>query len=76
MELNRLTREDWQFLDRAHQFLDTFAEATLYAEGKSSISQPLLVIEILLKKFEDEKVSLFLNLETLSLTNLIEEILL
>lgn len=53
---NRLTGEDWQILDRAHQFLETFAEATLYTEGKSSISQSLLIIEILLKKFEDEKV--------------------
>ncbi|KAF7573983.1 hypothetical protein PtrM4_056060 [Pyrenophora tritici-repentis] len=52
---NRLTGEDWQILDRAHEFLETFAEATLYAEGKSSIAQPLLIIEILLKKFEDEK---------------------
>ncbi|KAI1663155.1 hypothetical protein L13192_12810 [Pyrenophora tritici-repentis] len=52
---NRLTGEDWQILDRAHEFLETFAEATLYAEGKSSIAQSLLIIEILLKKFEDEK---------------------
>jgi hypothetical protein len=74
--VNRLTGEDWQILDRAHQFLETFAEATLYAEGKSSISQSLLVIEILLKKFEDEKVSLYRNLEFLSLTSFIEEILL
>ncbi|KAI1663193.1 Restless transposase [Pyrenophora tritici-repentis] len=52
---NRLTGEDWQILDRAHEFLETFAEATLYAEGKSLIAQSLLIIEILLKKFEDEK---------------------
>ena len=56
--VNRLTGEDWQILDRAHEFLETFAEATLYAEGKSSIAQSVLIIEILLKKFEDEKVCL------------------
>ena len=61
LRANRLTREDWQILDRAHQFLETFAEATLYTEGKSSISQSLLIIEILLKKFEDEKVCLQLK---------------
>jgi hypothetical protein len=31
---NRLTGEDWQILDRAHQFLETFAEATLYTGKK------------------------------------------
>jgi hypothetical protein len=32
LEVDRLTGEDWQVLDRAHEFLETFSKATLYAE--------------------------------------------
>ena len=53
----RLDHKDWELLSRAHDFLETFAEATLYAEGKGSISQSILIIEVLFKEFEHEKVS-------------------
>lgn len=54
----RLTSQDWDFLRKAHTFLQPFASATLYAEGdKSSISQSLPLMDSLLVHYEKNKVS-------------------
>jgi hypothetical protein len=52
----RLTAQDWDFLGKAHTFLQPFASATLYAEGeKSSISQSLPLMDALLSHYEKSK---------------------
>jgi hypothetical protein len=53
---NRLTAQDWDFLLKAHQFLQPFTGSTLYAEGdKSSISQSLVLMDALLLHYEQKK---------------------
>lgn len=53
---NRLTAQDWDFLTKAHQFLQPFAGSTLYAEGgRSSISQSLVLMDALLLHYEQKK---------------------
>jgi hypothetical protein len=55
---NRLIASDWDFLSKAHAFLQPFASSTLYAEGNnSSISQTLVLMDALLLHYEEEKVS-------------------
>ena len=59
----RLTAQDWDFLCKAHTFLQPFASATLYAEGdKSSISQSLPLMDALLAHYERNKVRSNTNL--------------
>jgi hypothetical protein len=53
---NRLTAQDWDFLVKAEGFLQPFAQGTLYAEGKSSISQSLYLMDALLSHYEKAKV--------------------
>lgn len=56
---NRLQAEDWGQLKNAHQFLQPFASATLYAEGDdSSISQSLMLMDALLLHYERNRVGL------------------
>lgn len=54
---NRLMASDWEFLAKAEGFLQPFAQGTLYAEGKSSISQSLYLMDALLSHYEKAKVS-------------------
>lgn len=53
---NRLTAQDWDFLVKAEGLLQPFAQGTLYAEGKSSISQSLYLMDALLSHYEKAKV--------------------
>ena len=54
----RLTTNDWVILQNTHVFLDLFASATLYAEGKrASISQSIFLIDSLLLYYKQQKVS-------------------
>lgn len=54
----RLTTDDWVILQNTHAFLDPFASATLYAEGKrASISQSIFLMDSLLLHYEQQKVS-------------------
>ncbi|RYO01198.1 hypothetical protein AA0121_g13269 [Alternaria tenuissima] len=53
---DRLLASDWDLLGKAHAFLQPFASATLYAEGSmSSISQSLLIMDLLLLHYEQQK---------------------
>lgn len=53
----RLTALDWDFLSKAHTFLQPFASAILYAEGdRSSISQSLPLMDALLAHYERNKI--------------------
>jgi hypothetical protein len=57
LDEHRITGQDWDILQKAHQFLQPFAAATLYAEGdKSSISQSLVLMDALLLHYEQQKV--------------------
>jgi hypothetical protein len=52
-----LTGSDWELLSKTHLFLQPFASATLYAEGKSSsVSQSLVLMDVLLKHYENARV--------------------
>ena len=52
----KLTTDDWELLGKAHAFLQPFAGLTLVGEGeKSSISQVLSAMDVLLKHYEQEK---------------------
>jgi hypothetical protein len=53
---NVLDDSDWSYLERTHAFLQPFTEATLWAEGKSTLSQSLLLMDALLSRFEKFKV--------------------
>jgi hypothetical protein len=54
----RLTNNDWVILQNIHAFLNPFASATLYAEGKgASISQSIFLMDSLLLHYEQQKVS-------------------
>lgn len=53
---NVLDDSDWSYLERTHTFLQPFTEATLWAEGKSTLSQSLLLMDALLSRFEKFKV--------------------
>jgi hypothetical protein len=62
---NRLLGRGWELLGRAHTFLQPFASATLYAEGDdSSISQSLMLMDMLLLHYEEQQV--LFNLSTSS----------
>jgi len=62
---NRLLVGDWELLGKVHTFLQPFASATLYAEGDdSSISQSLMLMDMLLLHYEEQQVPF--NLFTLS----------
>ncbi len=53
----RLTSQDWDLLNKAYQFLQPFYGATLYAEGdKSSLGQSLVLMDVLLRHYEQQKV--------------------
>ena len=52
----RLTVNDWDLLHKAHAFLQPFDGLTRYTEGAAlSISQVLLVMDALLKYYEQQK---------------------
>ncbi|KAF2191632.1 hypothetical protein K469DRAFT_556285 [Zopfia rhizophila CBS 207.26] len=54
---NVLNGSDWDLLDKTHAFLQPFALATLYAEGKcSSVAQSLVLIDALFLHYEQAKV--------------------
>jgi hypothetical protein len=54
---NSLTADDWDFLYKAHQFLQPFAGATLYAEGDTaSLTSSLMLMDVLLRHYEQQKV--------------------
>jgi len=51
-----LTSSDWDLLSKTHRFLEPFASAILYAEGKcSSVSQSLILMDAVLLHYEDAK---------------------
>jgi hypothetical protein len=55
---NILNLSDWGYLEKTHRFLQPFASATLWAEGKSStLSQVLTIMDGLLRHYEKNKVS-------------------
>lgn len=52
-----LSLSDWDYLEKTHKFLQPFASATLWAEGKnSSLSQVLTIMDGLLRHYEKSKV--------------------
>jgi hypothetical protein len=54
---DRFMASDWDFLAKAHAFLEPFASSTLYTEGaKSSISQSLTLMDALLLHYEEARV--------------------
>lgn len=54
---NILNLSDWDYLEKTHRFLQPFASATLWAEGKSStLSQVLTIMDGLLRHYEKNKV--------------------
>ncbi|PVH91390.1 hypothetical protein DM02DRAFT_545889, partial [Periconia macrospinosa] len=56
---NRLQSNDWDILEKAAHFLEPFASATLYAEkDKSSVAQSLELMDLLLTRYEEQKVSI------------------
>jgi len=58
LEHDILTHDDWQLLKTTHEFLQPFYQATLEQQMEwSSIDQVLENMDILLKQFEDAKVS-------------------
>jgi hypothetical protein len=57
-----LNLSDWDWLERTHKFLQPFASATLWAEGKNStLSQVLVIMDGLLRHYEKNKVSFLIN---------------
>jgi hypothetical protein len=66
---NRLLVRDWELLGKAHTFLQPFASATLYAEGDdSSISQSLMLMDMLLLHYEEQQVPFNLSTSSRLLT--------
>jgi hypothetical protein len=66
---NRLLVGDWELLGKAHTFLQPFASATLYAEGDdSSISQSLMLMDMLLLHYEEQQVPFNLSTPSRLLT--------
>ena len=56
LEEAALSSSDWDLLIKTHSFLEPFASATLYAEGKhSSVCQSLALMDALLIHYEREK---------------------
>ena len=54
---NILNSSDWDYLEKTHRFLQPFASATLWAEGKNStLSQVLTIMDGLLRHYEKNKV--------------------
>lgn len=53
-----LLASEWEFIERTHRFLQPFASATLLAEGaRSTLSQSLSIMDVLLRQYEKYKVS-------------------
>ncbi|EXU94779.1 hypothetical protein X797_012138, partial [Metarhizium robertsii] len=53
---NILNLSDWDYLEKTHRFLQPFASATLWAEGKNStLSQVLTIMDGLLRHYEKNK---------------------
>jgi hypothetical protein len=66
---NRLLVGDWELLGKVHTFLQPFASATLYAEGDdSSISQSLMLMDMLLLHYEEQQVPFSLSTSSRLLT--------
>ncbi|KAJ0122868.1 hypothetical protein HZ326_31548, partial [Fusarium oxysporum f. sp. albedinis] len=66
---NRLLVGDWELLGKAHTFLLPFASAALYAEGDdSSISQSLMLMDMLLLHYEEQQVPFNLSTSSRLLT--------
>jgi hypothetical protein len=56
---NILNLSDWDYLEKTHMFLQPFASATLWAEGKNStLSQVLTIMDGLLRHYEKNKVGI------------------
>lgn len=56
---NILNLSDWDYLEKTHRFLQPFASATLWAEGKNStLSQVLTIMNGLLRHYEKSKVGI------------------
>lgn len=54
---NILNVSDWEFIERAQQFLQPFAAATLLGEGAgSNLSHTLMIMDALLHHYEKAKV--------------------
>lgn len=71
---NRLLVRDWELLGKAHTFLQPFASATLYAEGDdSSISQSLMLMDMLLLHYEEQQVFFHLSTSSRLITNISSE---
>jgi hypothetical protein len=52
-----LLASEWEFIERTHRFLQPFASATLLAEGaRSTLSQSLSIMDVLLRQYEKYKV--------------------
>ncbi len=64
---NILSPSDWQLLEMTVEFLQPFWQATLAQEKHwASLDQALYNMDILLKHFEDAKVSILLRLVTIA----------
>lgn len=71
---SRLLVRDWELLGKAHTFLQPFASATLYAEGDdSSISQSLMLMDMLLLHYEEQQVTTLQFIHIKSITNILLE---
>ncbi len=56
---NILNLSDWDYLEKTYRFLQPFASATLWAEGKNStLSQVLTIMDGLLRHYEKNKVGI------------------
>jgi hypothetical protein len=55
---NILTSSDWDYLEKTHAFLQPFTSTTLWAQGvAATLSQNLMIMDILLRHYEQKKVS-------------------
>jgi hypothetical protein len=64
---NILSLSDWNYLEKTHMFLQPFASATLWAEGKNStLSQVLTIMDGLLRHYEKNKVCILSALSSLA----------
>jgi hypothetical protein len=66
---NRLLVGDWELLGKVHTFLQPFSSTTLYAEGDDlSISQSLMLMDMLLLHYEEQQVPFNLSTSSRLLT--------
>jgi hypothetical protein len=60
---NILTSSDWEYLEKTHGFLQPFTSTTLWAQGATTtLSQNLMIMDILLRHYEQKKVISWLRI--------------